>query len=79
MDTPKFSPRQEMIIRAAAAGLGQSEIAKLLGIAPGTVDTHLRYIYARLGIVSRNGSKSGSKLTLWAIQHGYGPQEDSNA
>lgn len=79
MDTPKFGPQQEAIIRAAAAGMGQKEIAKHLGMARATASTHLTKIYAKLGITSNDGQKLGSKLTAWAIQHGYGPQEDSNA
>lgn len=45
-----LSPREEQIARAFAAGLSYKQVAQQLGIAPGTVRTHLTRIYEKLGV-----------------------------
>ncbi len=48
-----LSPREQQIAAAAAAGQSNKEIARLLDISPWTVSSHLRQIFAKLGISRR--------------------------
>ncbi len=52
------------ILRLVGAGLGNEEIAKEIHIAPSTVRTHLKHLYAKLGLPSR------SEAISYAIRHG---------
>lgn len=48
-----LTPRERDILNWVARGKSNSVIADLLGISPHTVDTHLRRIYAKLGVTDR--------------------------
>lgn len=48
-----LTPRERDILDWVARGKSNSVIADLLGISPHTVDTHLRRIYAKLGVSDR--------------------------
>ncbi len=48
-----LSPREEEVLRLYAAGKGGPDIARELFIAPGTVKTHTRHIYEKMGVASR--------------------------
>lgn len=52
---PKFalSPREQEIVQLVAHGQSDREIGVRLGISHWTVGTHLRRIYAKLGVNSR--------------------------
>jgi DNA-binding NarL/FixJ family response regulator len=41
------------VVRLVFEGLGNKEIGARLFILPGTVQTHLTHVYAKLGISSR--------------------------
>lgn len=45
-----LSPRERQIATAFATGLSYKQVAQQLGIAPGTVRTHLTRIYEKLGV-----------------------------
>lgn len=48
-----LSPRELEIVRLVAKGEVNKTIAAVLEISPWTVATHLRRIYAKLGVTSR--------------------------
>ena len=50
---PRLSPRQLEILSLMTHGLRNKQIAHRLGISETTVKTHLRVIYAQLGVTSR--------------------------
>ena len=51
--TPRLTPRQRELMRLVAAGHTNTKIARQLGIAEGTVRSHLEDIYSRLQVSSR--------------------------
>ncbi|MFF5083518.1 response regulator transcription factor [Actinoplanes sp. NPDC000266] len=51
--TELLSPRELEVLRHLAAGHSNSEIAKALFLAPGTVKAHLNHIFRKLGATSR--------------------------
>jgi DNA-binding NarL/FixJ family response regulator len=55
-----LTPREVDMVRTAAGGLTNREIAAKLGISPGTVKIHLHNIYKKLGVKNR------VELTLFA-------------
>jgi len=48
-----LSPREQEIARLVAKGLPNKAIAAVLDISPWTVATHLRRVFAKLGVSSR--------------------------
>lgn len=48
-----LSPREQEIVRLVAKGHPNKVIAKVLEISPWTVSTHLRRVFAKLGVNSR--------------------------
>ncbi len=48
-----LSPREQQIVRLVATGLVNRTIGSVLDISPWTVATHLRRIFAKLGVASR--------------------------
>lgn len=48
-----LTPREEEVLRCVVEGLGNKGVARDLGIGVGTVKTHLRSIYSKLGATSR--------------------------
>jgi DNA-binding CsgD family transcriptional regulator len=51
--TPALSPREQEIVRLVAQGLPNKCIGAVLDISAWTVATHLRRIFAKLGVTSR--------------------------
>ena len=49
-----LSPRETEVLQLVAKGFSSAEIAELLGIAASTVLTHIKHIYAKLGVNSRS-------------------------
>lgn len=67
---PLLSPRESEIARLVAKGLPNKTIAAILDISPWTVATHLKRIFAKLGVRSRaamvsvlGGYKSPNTIT----------------
>jgi two-component system nitrate/nitrite response regulator NarL len=52
-DRVSLSDREEDVMRLTARGLSGPQVAHRLGIAPSTVKTHLRRVYAKLGVSDR--------------------------
>jgi DNA-binding CsgD family transcriptional regulator len=48
-----LTPTEHDVVRHAAEGLGNKDIAERLFISPRTVQTHLTHVYAKLGLASR--------------------------
>lgn len=61
-----LSPRLAQVAELLTYGLSPGQIAAELGIAPGTLNVHLRRLYARLGVHS-----SGELVAriLWSPGH----------
>jgi DNA-binding CsgD family transcriptional regulator len=49
-----LTPQEQRVARAAAAGKQNAELAQQLSVSVNTIETHLRHIYAKLGIRSRS-------------------------
>jgi two-component system, NarL family, response regulator LiaR len=62
---PPLTPRELDVLRAAARGLPSKQIAGELGMSERTVQTHLRRIFAKLGVGSR------TEAVLYAIERGW--------
>ncbi len=58
-----LTAREVDVLRLVAAGLPDARIAEQLVISPRTVNTHLRSIYAKIGVTSR------SAATRFAFEH----------
>lgn len=52
-DVPKLSGREREVLGYVVKGFSYSEIAKLIGVSPHTVTTHVRGIYRKLAVTSR--------------------------
>ena len=50
----ELTPQEERVAQAAAAGRQNAELAQQLSVSVNTIETHLRHIYAKLGIRSRS-------------------------
>jgi DNA-binding NarL/FixJ family response regulator len=50
---PNLTPRQWEVLRRVAAGAGNSQIARDLGLSEATVRKHLENVFLRLGVQSR--------------------------
>lgn len=51
--TINLSPREQEVVKLVARGYPNKSIANVLAISPCTVSTHLRRIFAKLGVGSR--------------------------
>ena len=58
-----LTAREADVLRLLATGMTDSRIAETLVISPRTVNTHLRSIYAKIGVSSR------SAATRFAVEH----------
>ncbi len=56
-----LSPREREIIVHVAAGLVNKEIARILGISEGTVKSHRKHLYEKLGVSSRSEAISKAR------------------
>ncbi len=60
-----LTPREMDVLRAAARGLGNKQIAAELGLSVRTVQTHLTSVFAKLGVQSR------TEAVLHALKAGW--------
>lgn len=60
-----LSPRELEVLRVAAAGLTNKEIARQLDISPRTVQVHLANTFSKLGVGSR------TEAVLYGIKRGW--------
>ncbi len=66
-----MTTREVEVLRLAARGLSNKEIAAQLVISPKTVANHIEHIYVKIGASSR------AMASLYAMQHGLLPEEES--
>lgn len=52
-DLARLTPRERQVLERVARGLTNKEIARDLGIGPGTVKAHVEKLIAKLGVVDR--------------------------
>ncbi len=64
-DGENLSPRELEVLREAAAGSTNKEIAKALDISPRTVQVHLANVFSKLGVGSR------TEAVLFGIKRGW--------
>jgi HD-GYP domain-containing protein (c-di-GMP phosphodiesterase class II) len=70
-DGPAGLTRREVeVLRLAARGLSNKELAERLVISPKTVANHIEHIYGKIGASSR------AAASLFAMQHGLLPEEE---
>jgi len=70
--------RQAQLMSLVVDGRSNLQIARVLGISPATVRTHLQQVYARLGVASR-GEAAAVFRTSTAIVPAREPEEWSSA
>ena len=59
-----LTPREREVLKAAATGASNKEIAELLVISPQTVMVHLRSVYRKINVNSRTAA------SRWAVENG---------
>jgi HD-GYP domain-containing protein (c-di-GMP phosphodiesterase class II) len=64
-----LTTREVEVLRLAARGLPNKQIAERLTISPKTVGNHIEHIYTKIGVSSR------AMASLFAMQHGLLPEE----
>jgi DNA-binding NarL/FixJ family response regulator len=62
-DEPVLSSREQEVLRLAANGLANKQIARKLGISESTVKVHLGNVFKRIGVADRTSA------ALWARQN----------
>jgi len=63
-DIPILTEQEIRILTMIAEGLTNSDIAEVLTVSPNTVKTHVRNIFAKLGVSDR------TQAAIWAIRRG---------
>ena len=66
-----LTTREVEVLRLAARGLSNKDIASRLVISPKTVANHIEHIYAKIGVSSR------AMAGFYAMQNGLLPEEES--
>ena len=64
LDIPSLTEQEIRILTMIAEGLTNSDIAEVLTVSPNTVKTHVRNIFAKLGVSDR------TQAAIWAIRRG---------
>jgi DNA-binding CsgD family transcriptional regulator len=67
-DGPQLSPREKEIVRMVSHGYPNKTIAAVLEISTWTVSTHLRRIFAKLGVRTR------AAMVARALESGLAPE-----
>jgi DNA-binding NarL/FixJ family response regulator len=65
--SPPLTAREIDVLRAAARGLSNKQIAVELSLSPRTVQTHLTSIFAKLGVASRTEAVLRALKEGWAV------------
>ena len=67
----ELTPREQQVLELVEQGMKNKEIARELGIRPGTVKIHLKHIFEKTGVRGRYGlALSGMKdRGLLALPH----------
>jgi two-component system NarL family response regulator len=64
INSPALTPREVAVLELVAKGLSNGEIGAALSVSAGTVKTHLKRIYPKLGVADRTAA------ALAAVQRG---------
>jgi two-component system NarL family response regulator len=64
LSTPSLTPREIAVLELVAKGLSNAEIGAALSVSAGTIKTHLKRIYPKLGVADRTAA------ALAAVQRG---------
>jgi two-component system NarL family response regulator len=64
LSTPSLTPREIAVLELVAKGLSNAEIGAALSVSAGTIKTHLKRIYPKLGVGDRTAA------ALAAVQRG---------
>jgi two-component system NarL family response regulator len=64
LSTPALTPREIAVLELVAKGLSNAEIGVALSVSAGTIKTHLKRIYPKLGVADRTAA------ALAAVQRG---------
>jgi DNA-binding NarL/FixJ family response regulator len=72
-----LTPRERQVLELVEQGMKNREIARELGIRPGTVKIHLRHIFEKTGVHGRyglalNGFRRNPAAPLARVQHSAG-------
>jgi len=71
----KLSPRELQVIRLMVMScLGRKQIARELGVSPGTINTHLENIYEKLGIPDESAGERRQLMLARLIYRGQAPR-----
>ena len=68
---PSLTDAELAVVRLAAEGLTNAQVAGRLYLSRYTVETHLKHIFAKLGVESR------AELAALAAGHGDGPRPNT--
>ena len=68
-----LTAREVDVLRLAARGLSNKEIADRLVVTPKTVGNHIEHIYAKIGATNRAGA------ALFAMRNGLLPEDEANS
>jgi PAS domain S-box-containing protein len=60
---PRITPREREILQLVANGNSAPEIARVLVVSPGTVKTHLKHVYEKLGARDRGSAVAAGLRT----------------
>jgi len=63
IENQQLTPREHQVLLEVAKGRSRKEIAYDLGMAYGTLDTHLKHIFLKLQ------TRSMTETAIWAIRH----------
>ncbi len=62
-EKPFLTPKEGEIVHLVALGHSRKEIAHKLGMAYGTVDTHIKHIFLKLN------TRSMTETAIWALRN----------
>jgi DNA-binding CsgD family transcriptional regulator len=65
-----LTAREVEVLRLAARGLTNKDIAASLFITPKTVANHIEHIYTKIGVSTR------AMASMYAMKHGLLPEEE---
>jgi DNA-binding NarL/FixJ family response regulator len=74
---PLLTPAQWLVLERLAAGADNAAIALSLGLAPGTVASHLQGIYQRLPHANKGGKRAAAGAWYWTVGRAQHDEEAS--
>jgi len=74
---PLLTPAQWLVLERLAAGEENAAIGAALGIAPGTVASHMQGIYQRLPHANKGGKRAAAVAWYWTVGRAQHDKEAS--